>query len=222
MIDVTDAPAGKMPSGAPEYAKLRTLEPTIDAPKGFVNVPRPTNYKAVVGTHLQTAGANPKAPVENGAMLLSAMQGATMNSITDGTSKTFLVVETKECGYASWYDGTMNWVVANSPSAKVAPGTNNLPPWINAQIAINQGYNPALAKAGAASTNVPYLSSTQSINGIKGNENWGPSSEHTNGAVMHVYADDHVDAITDQCDPQTYLDLTTRAGAEAINTALIR
>ena len=114
------------------------------------------------------------------------------------------------------------WLVANSPSAKVAPGTNGQAPWINARIAINRGYDPAQAKTAADATNVPYLSSGQSINGIKGNENWGPSSEHTNGVVMHVFGDGHVLGITDQCDPETYLDLTTRAGAEAIDTTRIR
>lgn len=223
-IDATDVPVtGKaLPSGAPEYAKLKSMEPTTGAPPGFVDLPGPTNYKAIVGTHLATAGKNAKAPVENGIMLLSARTGATISSISDGTSNTLLVAETRECGYASWYDGTMNWVVTNSPSAKVAPGTNDRPPWINAQIAVNQGCDPAQAKTAAGSAGVPYLSSEQSINGIKGNENWGPSSEHTNGAVMHVFADDHVAAITDQCDPQTYLDLTTRAGSENIDTTRIR
>jgi hypothetical protein len=52
--------------------------------------------------------------------------------------------------------------------------------------------------------------------------NWGPSSDHTNGAVMHVFADGHVQAITDTVDPQTYLGLTTRAGGEGIDSSLIR
>ncbi len=223
-IDATDVPAtGKaMPTGAPEYAKLKSIEPTTGVPPGFVDLPGPTNYKALVGTHLQTAGNNAKAPVENGVMLLSAFLGVKINSITDGLSNTLLVAETRECGYASWYDGTMNWLVANSPSAKVAPGTNGQAPWINAQIAINRGYDPTQAKTAADATNVPYLSSGLSINGIKGNENWGPSSQHTNGVVMHVFGDGHVLGITDQCDPETYLDLTTRAGAEAIDTTRIR
>ena len=209
-------------TGAPEYAKLQSMELTTGVLNGFIDLPAPTNYKAIVGTHLQTAGVNRNAPVENGGMSLSAPQGLTAASFSDGLMNTFMVAETKECGYASWYDGTMNWLVTNSPSAKVAPGTNDHPPWINAQSAINQGYNPATAETASASTNAPYLSSSQSINGIQGNENWGPSSDHSNGAVMHVYADDHVDAITDQCDSQVYLNLTTRAGSEGIVISNVR
>lgn len=205
--------------GAPEYAVI--TETTSGAPAGFVDQPAPTNYKAVVGTHISTTGSPSKVPLENGAMLLSATTGSTASSISDGLSKTFMVCETKEWGYCSWYDGTLNWVVTNNPNS-TAPGTNNLPPWINAVVAINVGYNPALANTAAASTNIPYLKSSNIYTPMSANENWGPSSDHSNGAVMHVYGDDHVDAITDQCDAQTYLSLTTRAGSESVNTTLIR
>jgi type II secretory pathway pseudopilin PulG len=83
---------------APEYAKLRTMEPTAGAPPGFINLPAPTNYKAIVGTHLQTAGANKNAPIENGGMALSADKGLTTAAFSDGLSKTLMVTETKECG----------------------------------------------------------------------------------------------------------------------------
>jgi hypothetical protein len=53
-------------------------------------------------------------------------------------------------------------------------------------------------------------------------ECWGPSSSHSNGAVMHVFGDDHVTALTDQCDAPTYLGLCTRAGGESINATLER
>ena len=43
-----------------------------------------------------------------------------------------------------------------------------------------------------------------------------------NGVVMHVFADDHVQAISASCDAQTYLELTTRAGAEKIDHAKIQ
>jgi hypothetical protein len=35
---------------------------------------------------------------------------------------------------------------------------------------------------------------------------WGPSSQHAGGIVNHVYADAHVEAISDQIDPNVYLD----------------
>jgi len=207
-------------TGAPEYAAISEIS-SVGIPAGFINVPCPTNYKAVVGTHIQTTGTYPKAPLENGGMLLSASQGSTIASISDGTSNTFMLCETKEWGYCSWYDGTLNWVVTNNPNSPT-PGFNNLPPWVNASAAVNQGYNPALVQTAAAGMNVPYLKSSTGINVTQGNENWGPSSDHSNGAVMHVFADAHVEAITDQIDAATYLDLTTRAGSESINSNLIR
>jgi prepilin-type N-terminal cleavage/methylation domain-containing protein len=212
--------------GASEYTTI--TEPPAGAPAGFVDVPAPTNYKAVVGTHIATQGVTPtRWPIENGAMLISASTGSTASAISDGLSKTFMVAETKEWGYASWYDGTLNWVVGNSPQSSTPPGataTPNTPPWSNAVIGIGVGFNPALnGTPGAGTTfNIPYLKSSQLMTAMAGNENWGPSSDHSNGAVMHVFGDDHVTAVTDQCDAATYLGLCTRAGSESINTTLIR
>ena len=211
-----DTTAGNPPTGAPEYAAVDSDQPGTgtDAHKGMV---APTNYKAIAGTHLTDQKGN-VAPLENGAMLMTARVGSTISAITDGTSRTMIVAETKECGYASWYDGTLNWVVTNNPNAAKAPGSgdnSNLPPWTNAQIGINVGYDPAVASSR------PWLKSSMVSNKPQGNVNWGPSSDHPGGKVMHVFVDDHVTAITDRCDAATYLDLTTRAGNEAVDVNLI-
>jgi prepilin-type N-terminal cleavage/methylation domain-containing protein len=185
-------------SGAPEYASIHG------------NV-APTNYKAIVGTHL-VAGV----PLENGSMLLTASAGSKIDSFTDGTSKTFLLAETKECGYASWYDGTLNWLVTNDPSAAITPGTGSgaaaKGPWTHAIGSINVGPTPANP------TNY-YLPKNLTSNAPLNSVNWGPSSDHSNGAVMHVFADDHVQAVTVLCDAETYLNLTTRAGGEKIDAS---
>jgi hypothetical protein len=196
-------------------------ETVVGAPPGFLDIPAPTNYKAIVGTHILTSGTITNVPDENGAMLLSATQGSTASSISDGLSNTVMLCETKEWGYCSWYDGTLNWVVGNNPNSP-APGENGLPPWINAQLSINQGYNPALAGTALSNQNLPYLPTTMMHTAAAGNMNWGPSSDHSNGAVMHVWGDGHVGAITDQCDPATYLGLITRAGSESLCQTLIR
>jgi len=198
---------------APEYAKVAAANPT--PPPGsdgvlYTGHVAPTNYKAVVGTHMLDG-----VPVENGAMLLTATNGSTIASISDGTSKTLLVAETKECGYASWYDGTLNWVVTNDPNALKPPGKDSKPPWTGAQISLNRGYSAAEKKP-------PYLKKENTKNSPTADIRWGSSSDHTNGAVMHLFCDDHVEAITDQCDPQVYLNLTTRAGGEAVDVSLIR
>jgi len=213
-IDIT---TGNPPVGAPEYANVDSSQPGVGQPsyKGKV---APTNYKVIVGTHITRQGGN-LAPLENGIMRLTAPQGTLMSEITDGTSHTIMVAETKECGYASWYDGTLNWLVTNNPNAGMPPGDTgalDTSPWVNAQIGINRGYNPAVAGS------VPWLKSGMVSNRTIGNVNWGPSSDHTNGAVMHVFADDHVIPITDACDAKVYLNLTTINGGESIDASLIQ
>ena len=118
-----------------EYAAIDTATPGTGTQK-FTGKVAQTNYKAMVGTHIcqaaQSSGAPTSFPLENGAMAISAASGSTISSITDGTSKTFLVSETKELGYCSWYDGTLNWVVGNNPNLG-QPGTgtdpNTVAPW---------------------------------------------------------------------------------------------
>jgi hypothetical protein len=46
---------------------------------------------------------------------------------------------------------------------------------------------------------------------------WGPSSDHGGGVIVHSYADGHTQAISDSIDPTLYFRLITRAGGESIN-----
>ncbi len=213
-IDITSS---NPPTGAPEYASVDSSAPRVGQ-QSYKGKVAPTNYKAVVGTHITRQNGN-LAPLENGIMRLTAPQGTLMSEITDGTSKTLLVAETKECGYASWYDGTLNWLVTNNPNAALPPGKAGSPdqsPWANAQIGINVGYDPTI------SNSVPWLKSGMVSNRTIGNVNWGPSSDHSNGAVMNVFGDAHVISITNACDPAVYLNLTTINGGEAIDSSLIQ
>jgi hypothetical protein len=77
-------------------------------------------------------------------------------------------------------------------------------------VAINVGPTPA-------NPTQFYLPKNLTSNAPRNSVNWGPSSDHANGAVMHVYADLHVQALTVLCDAETYLNLTTRAGSEKID-----
>jgi hypothetical protein len=45
---------------------------------------------------------------------------------------------------------------------------------------------------------------------------WGPSSYHSGGAVIHLYADGAVRTVTDDVDPTLYVQLYTRAGNESV------
>ncbi len=195
------APAGY---GAPEYAKVDSKQPGAGS-QAFKGMVAPTNYKVMVGTHI-TDGA----PVENGGMLLSGPHGLTHGSFSDGTSKTILACETKEAGYASWYDGTLNWLVGNDPN-QPAPSSTDRPPWTAAALAINRGFDPT--KPGS----IPYLKKTLTTNAPQNDVWWGTSSDHAGGVVCHVFVDNHTIGITDQCDGPTYLSLITRSGSEPID-----
>jgi len=208
------APAGY---GASEYANVDSSTPGTgtQAYKGKV---APTNYKAMVGTHI-----NAKSLKENGGFTYSGNQGLTEGAISDGSSKTIHVSETKESSYAAWYDGAVCWMVGNDPNA-AAPGVGaspDSPPWTNPNIAINKGYNPALANQTTV-PNVVYLAKGKTPIGTMSNDWWwGPSSDHGGGIVSTVYADGHVLGVTDQCDGATYLGLVTRAGSEPIDDTKI-
>ncbi len=207
-----DTTASNPPTGAPEYANVDTSLPGTGA-QSYRGKVTPTNYKVIVGTHIARQDGN-LAPVENGAFQLTAPRGTLLSEITDGTANTLLIAETKECGYASWYDGTLNWLVTNNPNAALPPGNAGAPdnpPWTKAEVGLDAGY------VATDPNSRPWLTIGMISNSIRGNVNWGPSSDHPHGIVMHVFCDDHVTGITDKVDPATYLDLTTRAGGEVVN-----
>jgi hypothetical protein len=193
--------------GAPEYANVDSNAPGTGS-QSFKGRVAPANYKPMVGTHMRNG-----VPVDNGGMALGPI-GLTEGAISDGSSRTIFLCETKESGYASWYDGTLNWLVANDPSQSTAPGSStnpDSPPWTSGALALNRGFNPKV------SGSVPYLKRTLTANSPINDVWWGPSSDHSGGIVSHVYGDGHTLGVTDQCDAQTYLELTTRAGSEPID-----
>jgi len=220
------APAGPPTYGASEYAKVDSSTPGNGNPNpSFKGKVAPTNYKAMVGTHISKQGTPNHAPKENGGTVLTGRSGLTHGAFSDGTSKTILVAETKESSYSSWYDGTLCWLVGNDPNQQ-SPGTpsgagGDSPPWILPNISVNKGYNIALINSGSTLPNVPYLKTGNSPNTITNDMWWGPSSDHGGGIVCHVFVDNHTIGITDQCDGATYLALVTRNGSEPIDDSLI-
>jgi hypothetical protein len=201
-----DEPADQ---GAPEYAAVdaATAGNGDESFKGRVGA---TCYKPMVGTHMVKG-----MPIENGGMALASGQGLRMRDFGDGTSNTILLAESKECGYASWYDGTLNWLVGNDPN-QPAPGADDKPPWTNAALALNKGFDPK------DTNSVPYLKKDKSSNKPQNDVWWGPSSDHAGGIVYHQFVDGHSLGITDACDPATYLALITRDSGEQIDNMKIK
>jgi prepilin-type N-terminal cleavage/methylation domain-containing protein len=211
--------AGSPPGyGAPEYASVNSNTPGTGR-NNYQGKVGATNYKAMLGTHI-----NKKVIHENGGFVLSSTRGLSLAAFLDGTSKTILCCETKESGYASWYDGTLNWLVGNDPN-QVPPGTGNLqndvdsPPWATPNIALDKGYSPQFI---GNTPPDPYLLRRNSPVSQFNDMWWGPSSDHRGGIVNHVFADGHVSGIGDECDGATYLALVTRNDGEPIDETKIK
>ena len=214
-----------------------------------------TNYKAMAATHLGCmqaplniiATTPPTAEQPNGILIpardLVALKqgGVAIRSIVDGTSKTIIVVESKEQVYSSWYDGTTSWTTACAlGSGALAQSTDN-------------GYTPvqpqklfmATTAVGVAGQGTNFWSFpmgtvpkhgmnfgpkvdpqmfycqgqfssnggqwwSQSTGTVQCYE-WGPSSDHTGGIILHAWGDAHVSGLNEATDPTTYIRLVTRA-----------
>jgi hypothetical protein len=247
-ISEHDAYQAYKTQNAPEYGSWTSGgRPT--PPAWGVSV---TNYKAVCATHMACM-SNPADPsfamattppareLPNGVIVPprnSSSKGNGIRSITDGTSKTILLAESKEQNWSSWYDGSTAWVTA-IPSGKL-----KLAELISNPVSsVGKPAQPQLISA-TSSTTTQYWnfqgagSGTTGISGLNygpktdpdkifareplpsvvrtGNTiwNWGPSSDHGGGVVLHAWADSHVSGIAEDVDATLYMHLTTRAGRE--------
>jgi len=146
-----------------------------------------------------------------------------MGDIGDGTSKTILYTESRERNIASWYCGSSAWVTAlktHTPDLVIVPkGVDGFPGPSIGDVAINYGpsdkkkpndrwYTPKGTNAARA------FSSDASLGRA-----WGPSSQHSGGNVIHVFADNHVKVISDGVAPHVYHHAATRRGNEPLNDA---
>jgi hypothetical protein len=118
--------------------------------------------------------------------------GITLAQITDGTSKTFAIAETREVGQAGWIDGARSWVTASHGTA-------------------------VANTAGPTSMAVAVLdnqATTGSFGGYGGAGTYGASSNHQAGITIHTYADGHVGAVTPEISATLYGSLFSRNGSE--------
>jgi prepilin-type N-terminal cleavage/methylation domain-containing protein len=116
--------------------------------------------------------------------------------VTDGTSNTILLAETREQGASVWIDGS---------SASVAAR------WFNPS-----GVNPPYGGTSSSINYKPYFPGAQ-IYGASGaiDQTYGPSSQHTGGA-HHLMGDGAVRFISENIDINTYDALVTKSGGEVV------
>lgn len=202
-----------------------------------------TNYKAMAATHFGCIsaptvrgplkmGAIPSAEDPNGILVppeTPLSQGTAIRQIIDGTSKTIIVVESKEQQYSSWYDGTTSWVVGvplTSPSGFTLPNQPKKLTTMAGGVTIQQwGFDTTMGTPVSA-LNYGKTSTEQTVafsvaspwhgNGAGAIVGWkhGPSSDHSGGVVLHAWGDAHVSSMGEDVDPTIYLHLITKAGRE--------
>ncbi|MGC4005008.1 MAG: DUF1559 domain-containing protein [Pirellulales bacterium] len=147
-------------------------------------------------------------------------RGQPMARMKDGTSKTCVLAESregvligggaKETSQNAWYKASQSYVYAFPPS--LSPGTNDVGFdargnfTTSAKTAIN--YGPSVQSPGAV-----YKSSASPGPAPR---NWGPSSDHQGGIVVHAMGDGSVQEITTDVDPGAYYSAITVAGGETL------
>jgi len=163
-----------------------------------------TNYKGTAAEGYSSAGAPDSGSGGGGVMTLqtwgseigNSKTGLTLSMITDGTSKTFSLAETRETTQSAWIDGSRAWV-----TAATGQGT------FNAANRTWTGTSALLEQAKAVPVWAGYGSTTPQL---------GPSSHHQGGIVIHGYADGHVGQVNSEIDTNLYFSLYTRTDGEAV------
>jgi prepilin-type N-terminal cleavage/methylation domain-containing protein len=144
------------------------------------------NYLAFGGTtvgHLWGTQLKPDGVIIPGGKI-------TPQDVTDGLSRTFLIVETREEVFAAWADG-----LTAATCALVFHGSR-APTYASDEVSLNFA---------------PYF---DYYPGVK----WGPSSMHAGGA-LHLWGDGSVRFVQDGVNRPTYVAWATREGGEVADNA---
>lgn len=144
-------------------------------------------------------------------------KGLNLSSISDGTSKTALMAESREEVKTSWYSGFASYAVGAWPHTPIGSGVLpiGVPTATGATTffwGCGTGCDTALNKGDTKSNTALYYMKADPHGG-GANRIWGPSSRHPS-VVIHGYADAHSESVSESIDPGVYLHLITRNGRE--------
>lgn len=249
--------AGTPESVADQYRQHNSTDVGYDPP------PRPlprtpwaitiTNYKAMPATHFACMWGAATGWNDNGVFhqspngvlippLAQTSKGLAIKSITDGSSKTIMLAESKEQKVSSWYDAGGAWqvgvpagIMGEDQLKEIQQGKdeNRFPPQPRKlQPPANQPNLPATWQiieenaVSALNYGTPAPDSDPAFARLGGglradgssyrDWKWGPSSDHSGGTVLHAWGDAHVSGIQEDTDPTLYIQLITRAGREPV------
>jgi prepilin-type N-terminal cleavage/methylation domain-containing protein len=139
-------------------------------------------------------------------------RGLGLQSLSDGTSKTAIITESREEVKTSWYSGLASYVVGAWPQGE-APGGIQATTGAPVYWACPTGCEIALNKGDTKSDDKKYYQKVDPHQGNPAWRVWGPSSRHPS-VVIHGYADVHATPVEEGVDPNVYLHMITRAGRE--------
>jgi prepilin-type N-terminal cleavage/methylation domain-containing protein len=186
--------------------------------------PQGTNYMAIAGTHKITA-----TTIDENGIIVSMEKrrgGMRQGAIKDGISKTVMICESKEDDWSCWYDGQVTWVIGMATTAD--DGTTPLEEDLAKQADTDgDGVADVLTTGTTWRTGLnvgptrhadteDYWWKSQAPYTLDSGRAWGPSSDHSGGVVMHVFADDHIDAISENIENRVYYAMCTANGAENV------
>ncbi|MCA9100666.1 MAG: DUF1559 domain-containing protein [Pirellulales bacterium] len=229
--------SGQRTSTADEYANLSgggSGSQTTGTQASWADIAL-TQYVGVSATNLSGhIGRGGDTLNENGAFHYPA-QGKNvvtkMRDFGDGTSNTFLMVETKEQKFAAWYDGSTAaiWMFLEDPPGRfniIAAGAGSNPkpyitPAADTFTALNRGGGENDGTSGGSQIYYLLKDKTKYLTLFQGaafsdNWGWGPSSDHPGGA-QHLMGDASVQFVNDGIDKNIYFAVTTTNGREPIS-----
>lgn len=177
-----------------------------------VTKPQVSNYHAMVagcvnGTQQEFGDLDPAT----GGIIVTrqtAPKGLGMDDITDGTSKTIMLTESRSEVWTAWFSGVSTATVAIPPDVATCDrmATSEVDPAAFPKLPSGLNYG----RRSSDTTGIqPYFWASR-----KDQRDWGPSSAHAGNVVMTGYADGHVKGLNAGINATTYFWLSTRGGGE--------
>ncbi|MCA9211467.1 MAG: DUF1559 domain-containing protein [Planctomycetales bacterium] len=182
-----------------------------------------TNYVAVSACITRTSrGTVQDWDGQFGGSIISKRKpnssGLKIRDLIDGTSKTIIIAESKREGYSSWYSGQSSFVTAMRPDQTdleivyKEDGANGVGDTVLS--GLNWGRDILLDTVAN-----PNQANDWYCTVWKGDQprDWGPSSDHAGGVIVHAFADGHTRGLPESTDSTAYFRLISRGGNETVN-----
>ncbi len=163
------------------------------------------NYVATSGTHWLSDRI-----LENGGIISGygrKGKGKKIGEISDGVSKTFMIGESKEEVYGSWFDGETSWVTILLQSAQLPEDyvidESGLPVMDEILKSGGQGHNLNISGYATNQGGVP--------------REWGISSDHAGEVCVFSFADAHTISVARAADARIMFAYVTANGGESVS-----